>query len=50
MEKTYGAQRLEAACRRGISIGAASYRSIASLTRQIQAPLSADASQTGSLP
>ena len=31
MEKTYGAQRLEAACRRGISIGAASYRSIASI-------------------
>jgi hypothetical protein len=26
LEKTYGAQRLEAACRRGISIGAASYR------------------------
>jgi transposase len=30
LEKTYGAQRLEAACRRGISIGAASYRSVAS--------------------
>jgi hypothetical protein len=33
MEKTYGAQRLEAACRRGISIGAASYRSIASILK-----------------
>ena len=31
LEKTYGVQRLEAACRRGISIGAASYRSIASI-------------------
>jgi hypothetical protein len=31
MEKTYGARRLETACRRGISIGAASYRSIASI-------------------
>jgi transposase len=33
LEKTYGAQRLEAACRRGISIGAASYRSIASILK-----------------
>jgi transposase len=33
MEKTYGARRLEAACRRGISIGAASYRSIASILK-----------------
>jgi transposase len=33
MEKTYGAQRLEAACGRGISIGAASYRSIASILK-----------------
>jgi hypothetical protein len=33
MEKTFGAQRLEAACRRGISIGAASYRSIASILK-----------------
>jgi transposase len=33
MEKTYGAQRLEAACRRGITIGAASYRSIASILK-----------------
>jgi transposase len=33
MEKTYGGRRLEAACRRGISIGAASYRSIASILK-----------------
>ena len=33
LEKTYGVQRLEAACRRGISIGAASYRSIASILK-----------------
>jgi transposase len=33
MEKTYGPQRLEAACRRGITIGAASYRSIASILK-----------------
>src|SRR6266542_4161507 len=33
MEKTYGARRLEAACRRGIDIGAASYRSIASILK-----------------
>jgi IstB-like ATP binding protein len=33
MEKTFGAQRLEAACRRGIGIGAASYRSIASILK-----------------
>ena len=33
MEKTYGPQRLEAACRRGIKIGAASYRSIASILK-----------------
>jgi len=33
LEKTYGTQRLEAACRRGISIGSASYRSIASILK-----------------
>src|SRR5712671_3141279 len=33
MEKTFGAQRLEAACCRGISIGAASYRSIGSILK-----------------
>jgi transposase len=33
MEKTYGARRIEAACRRGISIGSASYRSIASILK-----------------
>jgi hypothetical protein len=33
MAKTYGPQCLEAACRRGISIGAASYRSIASILK-----------------
>jgi len=33
MEKTYGARRIEAACSRGISIGSASYRSIASILK-----------------
>jgi hypothetical protein len=33
LEKIYGAQRLEAACRRGISIGAARYRWIASILK-----------------
>jgi transposase len=33
MEKTYGARRIEAACHRGISIGSASYRSIASILK-----------------
>jgi transposase len=33
MEKTYGARRIEAACCRGVSIGSASYRSIASILK-----------------
>jgi hypothetical protein len=33
MQKIYGAQRLEAPCRRGVVIGAASYRSIASILK-----------------
>jgi transposase len=33
LEKAYGARRLEAACHRGITIGATSYRSIASILK-----------------
>ncbi len=33
LEKTYGAQRLEAACQRGNDIGARSYGSIASILK-----------------
>ena len=33
LQRSYGAVRLEAACRRGIAIGAASYRSIASILK-----------------
>ena len=32
--KTYGSDRLEAACRRGLAIGAQSYKSIASILKQ----------------
>lgn len=33
MERAYGPVRLEAACQRGIAIGATSYRSIASILK-----------------
>jgi transposase len=49
LAKTYGAQRLEAACRRGIDIGARSYGSVASILKHgldrahAQSPLPQDA-------
>jgi hypothetical protein len=52
LAKRYGAARLEAACRRALVFGTASYRTVDSILRQglDHAPLPPDMSETGPVP